>query len=98
MTTVNVQFKATIIKGLEFSTRLGGTYYEKKVARTLSEGVSYNGVAQYGGLSFYSFITENLLTYRPKLKNTDHKLDIMLGMTYEQSRNRSLSYEASGFA
>ncbi len=98
----NVQFKATIIKGLEFSTRLGGTYYEKKndnyFPRTLSEGVSYDGIAQYGGLSFYSFITENLLTYRPKLKNTDHKLDIMLGMTYEQSRNRSLSYEASGFA
>ena len=99
--TGNVELKFDIYKGLQFKTRLGGVYYEQKndnyFPRTLSEGKSVDGLAQYGGLSFSNVLTENLLTYNVTI-DKKHRFDVLVGGTYEQSQNRSLKLEASGFA
>ncbi|SIN69753.1 SusC/RagA family TonB-linked outer membrane protein [Chitinophaga niabensis] len=89
-----------IVKGLMFQTRLGANYFEQLnetyFPRTVSEGRATNGKAIVSNSSYYSLLTENLLTYRQEIGK--HRFDFLGGFSYEKSTSRFRTSETRDFA
>ncbi|MRG45138.1 SusC/RagA family TonB-linked outer membrane protein [Chitinophaga sp. SYP-B3965] len=89
-----------IVKGLMFQTRLGANYFEQLnetyFPRTVNEGRATNGKAIVSNSSYYSLLTENLLTYRQEIGK--HRFDFLGGFSYEKSTSRYRTSETRDFA
>ncbi len=86
-------FKLSIAGNFENRELHNQNYYPKDVSQGRAEGgKAINKMTE----SFY-WNSENLLTYKPTFRNTNHKFDAMVGMIVEQTNQKVLNTEAHGF-
>ena len=77
--------------GVDLNSSKNNSYISRKLL--LSSGI---GNAAVGSEQFFSWQTENTLNYT-KTFSKKHKLDALLGYTYQDSRYESVTARASGF-
>ncbi len=90
----------TIIKGLDLRVSLGVDQYhniQDYYNPSFTYSGSFNGgQARYAVSDFNTFLNENTLTYSTSF-NSDHRVDILGGFTYQRRSNRTFIDIASGF-
>ena len=96
----NVYARYTIVKGLDLRVSLGIDRYhniQDYYNPSFTYSGSFNaGQARYATTDLNSFLNENTLTYSTTL-NSNHRLDILGGFSYQRKDNRSFIDVASGF-
>ncbi len=96
----NVHLDYEIVKDLKFRTVLSADIFHQTqdmyTPRTVYSGSFNDGQARYANSEFFTYLTENTLTYRKKF-GKKHAIDALLGFTYQEDNSRSFIDIATNF-
>ena len=101
-TRLNSNFKGTyeIIPNLNFSSNIGIDFLyfkeDRFIPTTTAQGLSTNGRGDANLAQEINWLNENILTYN-KSFGGDHNLSLLAGATYQESRQSTITAQATGF-